>query len=177
MPKFKSLIDVGNALAGTARELETTEKRKITRAQGKRGQQIADDEVAKDLGPKHAFSHWRRDKPIPLATHLIDARRSATILAPTKVSAGPWTVANDGRFADGGVGRFQGPGVNLRTGATTRSKKGNVIVRRRRKSVRYSGGTGGFGTADRAVKRFQRELPKIADDGVRQALSKRFDVT
>lgn len=175
MPNFKSFAEYGAELARMAKDLTVDEKDTITQAMGREGRKIAKSEAARDLGGDTAFSGWRRKGPIPLATQLFE-KQGVTILAPTKRSAGPWTVANDGRNQGGAAG-FAGPGVNVDTGVTARTKSGRVRKVRARKARRWNGYTSGKSTADRAQRAMEKQLPKVADREVRKVIQKRFDVT
>ncbi len=164
MPTWDSLAAYGKELAGLESDLTGPERKQITRLMGKRGQQIIDKEAAADLGGDRAFSGWRRGNPIPLDTTLRDGRDGTTILAPFKRSAGPWTVAEQGRNAAFGP-RFTGQRL---------TKRGKVSRARQR---RYNGRTDAKHTATDAIKVMEKELPKIADKGVKAVTRKRFDVT
>lgn len=173
MPSWSSLEAFGRDLDRLRDDLEREEARRITRNMAERGQKIAEAEASRDLGGDPKFSGWK-----PTLDTQVKSLRDAALITPTKTSAGPWTVANDGRHADGGVGRFQGPALNMRTGRTTRRRDtGTIYDRRRRKGVRWNGQTNGKGTADRAVARMERELPEIAGREVRRVVAKRFDVS
>lgn len=174
MGKFYADLDkVGRDLTGP-------EKRKITRQMARAAQPIARRAARADLGGDGAFSGWVRGKPIPLDTKIRNGRDNATLLTPTRESAGPWTVAEKGRNSAGGFrGLFQGPGANLKTGATMFNADGSVKVTRRRtrKARRNNGRTDGKETASDAIAAMERELPKIAAKGVLQVQRKRFDVS
>jgi hypothetical protein len=173
---FKSLTAFGVELQRMAKDLTVDEKSDITRAMGREARRLAEAEASRDLGGDRAFSGWRRGRPIPLATQLLDGRAGATVLAPTKRAAGPWTVANQGRN-QGNASGFAGPGVNRVTGVTARTKSGRVRKVRAAKGRRWNGTTAGMDTADRAVKQMERKLPHVADKEVRRVMQKRFDVT
>jgi hypothetical protein len=176
MPSFKSFAEFGAELGRMAKDLTVDEKSDITKAMGRDARKLADAESSRDLGGDRAFSGWRRGHPITLVTQLLDGRQGASILAPTKRSAGPWTVANDGRN-QGNASGFSGPGINRDTGLTARTKSGRVRKVRARKARRWNGYTTGKNTADRAIKQMERKLPKVADREVRKVMRKRFDVT
>lgn len=178
MPTWKSFAEYGRALHGYEVDLTDKENQRITRLMGKEAQRIADTNVARDLGGDHAFSGWNRGAPIPLATRLATIRGGNTMFLPTRKGSGPWTVLNSGRNAGGGVGRFQGPSLNVRTGATSRTKTGAVRTgRNRRRSVRYNGTTAGKHTGERTVAEMDRRLPPIVIREVLRVARKHFDVT
>jgi hypothetical protein len=173
MPSFKSFAAFGAEVEKLRKELEGAEKRRITRDMAEQAQKIAERAASGDLGGDPKFSRWKPE----LDTQIKPTRGNGHLLAPTKTGAGPWTVAQFGRHADGGVGRFQGPSLNMRTGRTTRTKTGALTNRTRTTGVRWNGVTKGKGTADKAIAAMERELPKLAENGVRRVLRKHFDVT
>lgn len=176
MATFGSFDEFGKELEKIRRDLELTEKQRITHAMGVKAQAIAHSAAAADLGGDAAFSGWRRSSHIALDTQLKDGRGGSTILMPTRSSAGPWTTAERGRN-QGNASGFSGPGINVRTGKTSRTKSGEVRKVRARKARRWNGTTDPKHTATEAVARMERELPKIAEVGVRKVLQRHFDVT
>lgn len=175
MPNFASFGAFGKQAENLAYRMNDAAVRKITRAQAERGREIAAGEAARDLGGDAAFSGWRRDKHIVLDTHLKDGRDGSTVLLPTKESAGPWTTAERGRN-HGNAGAVLGPGANRRTGAARRKKNGDLAAVRAFKARRWNGYTDPKHTATRATDRMEKELTKIAEDGLRAAIIKHFDV-
>lgn len=175
MPTWTSFADFGRELAALERDLTGPEQRKITRLMGLEAQRIANQAAAGDLGGDRAFSGWLRGNPLPLDTRLRPAG-AATLLTPTRSSAGPWTVAEQGRNQGNAAG-FAGPGINRRTGVTSRTQAGNVRRVRARRSRRWNGTTRGKNTASDALKVMERRLPPIADKAVLVVTRKRFDVT
>ena len=113
-----------------------------------------------DLGGDDRFSGW---KPT------LDSRydilgRGRVLLKPTRRSAGPWSVANDGRNAgNAGIGPMQGP---------TLTKTGRVSRARRK---RWNGQTQGKGTADDARAAIEKKAPGVVDVQVGRAIRKAFD--
>ncbi len=174
MPTFRSLAEFGHELERLGKDLEAAEKRKITKEMGDRAQQLATRAAQNDLGGDDAFSGWRRNKPLNLVTEVRSLSDGAAMLKPTKQSAGPWTVAEDGRNQGNATGFF-GPGANRTTGVTARTKSGGVRKVRAWKAKRWNGTTKPKNTASDAVELMDRELPKIAERGVRRAIRKRFD--
>lgn len=175
MPNFKSLAEYGRELAGLADDLTGPEQRKITRQMGVEAQRIAARHARLDLGGDRAFSGWDRGRRIALDTQLRNAR-DGTMLTPTRSSAGPWTVAQFGRN-QGNARGFSGPGINTRTGTTSRTRSGGVRSVRTRRARRWNGVTAGKRTASDAVTEMDRRLPKIADKAVLVVTRKRFTVT
>lgn len=174
MPTFRSLADFGAELEKLGRDLTTREKYEITDSMGRRAQQIAERAASNDLGGDPKFSGWAST----LETKTRRLSDGATMLTPTPRSAGPWTVAEQGRNqGNGGGGAFFGPGINRSTGLTARTKSGGIRKTRAFQRRRWNGTTQPKNTASDAVAEMENELPKIAEDGVRRAIRKRFDVT
>lgn len=177
MPTFKSLADFNRELSALGKAMDAAEKRKITKDQAEKAQKIADRAAARDLGGDMAFSGWPRGNPIGLdETQIKKTRGDGHILTPTRSSAGPWTVADKGRN-QGNASGFAGPGINRRTGRTSRTKSGALRKVRTTNARQWNGRTAGKGTAADAVAEMESALPKIADDGFRRVLRKHFDVT
>jgi hypothetical protein len=152
------------------------DKRKITRQMAEQGQKLAAQAAQRDLGGDRAFSGWNRSNPIPLDVMLRNARDFNTLIVPTRVSAGPWTVAEFGRNQGNAAG-FAGPGINRRSGITSRTKSGGVRRTRASRSRRWNGTTRPKRTASEAVKAMDSKLPDVADKAIRVVIRKRFDVT
>lgn len=172
MASFNSFDAFKREIERFQRELEREQGREIRRKMGKQAQKIARRAAANDLGGDPAFSGWGR-----LGTKLIDKRDIAILAPASRLDAARWTVAQEGRNAAGGIGgRFQGPGVNMRTGNTSRRRDGGITIRRRG-AVRWNGVTAGKNTADDAAAAMDDELPPIAERGVKLALRRHFDVT
>lgn len=159
-----------------ARQLDAKQRQAITHEMAQAGQKIADRMASRDLGGDRAFSGWPRGNPIALDLQLKNGRNGSTLLLPTRSSAGPWTVAEQGRNQGNAAG-FSGPGINSRTGLTSRTKSGGLRKVRARKAKRWNGTTRGKDTATHAQAEMERELPKIAEKQYRAVLVKHFDVT
>lgn len=172
MPTFRSLADFGDELAKLGADLTTREKYEITDGMGRRAQKLAEQAASADLGGDPKFSGWT---PV-LETRTRRLADGATMLTPTARSAGPWTVAEQGRN-QGNAGGFFGPGINATTGLTARTKSGKVRKVRARALRRWNGTTRGKDTASDAVALMEREMPKLAEQGVKRVIRKRFDVS
>lgn len=144
-----------------------------TRKMAEEAEKVAMAEARRDLGGDAAFSGWRRGKPIPLDLQIKQVGQGA-LLMPTRSSAGPWTVAQRGRNNTNASG-FSGPGVNRKTGLTSRTKSGALRKVRTNKRKRWNGNTRGKNTAARAVGKFDPMAEKIADKAMRTATRKHFD--
>ncbi len=174
MPTWPSIEAFQRDVAALGREMDR-ELAQATRRMAKRAEKIADQAARKDLGGDTRFSGWT---PGPDLSHLRirQVRPNGHIIYPSRQAAGGWTVAQFGRNRGNAAG-FQGPGVNRRTGITSRTQAGNVRKVRTVQGKRWNGYTAGKGTADRALKQFDAEAEKIADVEFRRTLSRRFDVT
>lgn len=170
MTAFRSFGDVAQGFASAAKSLGPEELQKMLRKIGREAQKISEDEAARDLGGDQKFSGWAPQ----LTTVVRDVQPGVVAVIPTKRSAGPWTVLNDGRN-QGETGFFMGPGINRSTGETARTKKGAVRKTRAFKAKRWNGTTQGKGTADRAVYEIERMVPGRVEDEVRRAFKKHFD--
>lgn len=171
MPTWSSFGAFGKELEKVHREIQLAEKLKITRKMAEQAKGIADDAAAAEL-PGMKFRNW----PPKLDLQVKAGKDGSSTLLPTRSGAGPWTVLQSGRH-QGNASGFSGPGINIRTGKTSRTKSGGLRKVRATKGKRWNGVTRGRGTADAAVKRMEAELPKIAEDGIRKVLQRHFDVT
>jgi len=171
VPTFASFAAFERELAKFGQELEKVERSRITREQAEAMQAIATRVASADLGGDPKFSGWA---PL-LDTQLKELRNGATLLTPTKTSAGPWTVAEVGRN-QGNASGFSGPGLSVRTGRTSRKKDGSLRKVRERKAKRWNGYTKGKGTATETRKQAERLIDEIAVKGLRRTSRKYFDV-
>jgi hypothetical protein len=147
--------------------LRDPQLRKVMERLGDDAQKIAEREASADLGGDPKFSGW---KP-PLDTQVKHLGEGRIQLRPTRSSAGPWTVATVGRN-QGNAGGFAGPGINTRTGLTSRTKSGGLRKMRGRRAKRWNGRTQGKGTADRVQTRIGRDMPDLFEKHVRDAIRK-----
>lgn len=183
MPTFRSFAEFGREWDKLNRELETDARRKIARKMAEHAEKIAVQEASRDLGGDPEFSGWKGRSLADL--QIKDGRRGDAVwLFPTRKSGGPWKVTEQGRNqgdakARGGGATFFGPLVDRRQGTslTLPSATGRQRKLRKGYAKRWNGYTRGKGTASRAVARFERELPPIAERGVKLVTSKHFDVT
>lgn len=172
MASYSSIGDYGAQIKRFSKELATSERSKITLAMAKAGQKIAEQTAKRDLGGDDKFSGWEPR----LDTQIKETKDGDHILMPTRTSAGPWTVAERGRNQGGSTG-FAGPGVNARTGLTTRNKSGSLRKVRSRKAKRWNGYTRGKNTASDAVAIMRRDVIKVAEKQYERVLDKYFDVS
>ena len=152
------MADFGRELERLGQDLNGREKYKITDSMGRRAKQLAAQAASADLGGDPKFSGWA--PPLDTRTRRVDD--GAVLLTPTARAAGPWTVAQYGRNQAFGP-KFVGPRLT-KTGRVSRAR-----------TKRYNGQTKPKFTADDARGLMERELPKIAERGVRAAIRKRFD--
>lgn len=162
-----------NELGRFADSLSTKVVKEITREMGEQAQALAARSAAGDLGPDRQHTGSGKGWQVPLDTKLIAKPDGATILSPTRFSAGPWTVAERGRNV-GETGLLLGPGISQKQGTTLRNKNGNVRKVRSFKSERWNGVTAGKDTASDAVSLMKRSLPAVAERGVNRAIVARF---
>lgn len=121
---------------------------------GRVGRKLApevDHAVARTLGDQ-SMSGWRRADPIEI-------RGGSKVLSDNEVrigaqrgSGGPLRVLQSGRNM-GQAGAFAGPGVNRKTGATARTKAGQVRKVRAARAKRWNGYTKAKHTWDQAESR------------------------
>lgn len=147
--------------------LRDPQLRKVMDRLGDDAQDIARREASSDLGGDPKFSGW---KP-PLDTQVKHLGEGRIQLRPTGSSAGPWTVAQSGRN-QGNASGFAGPGINTRTGLTSRTKSGGLRKVRGRKGRRWNGRTRGKGTSDRTHARIERDMPDRLEKHVRDQIRK-----
>ena len=171
MPTFKSFADFEREIGKLGKEIETTERRKITMRQAEAAQQIAREAASADLGGDPKFSGWAPT----LDTQAKSTRTGATLFSPTRSSAGPWTVAEQGRN-QGNAGGFAGPGIGRTTGKTSRNKDGSVRKVRAFKAKRWNGRTQGKQTGSKTLQAIDRVVEDIALDSLRRTTRKYFDI-
>lgn len=171
MPTFHSFAEFGRELEAFGRDLTVTEKRRITEDMAKRASTIATGAARADLGGDPAFSGWKNKAgdPMPLETRGIPQADGSALLAPTRMSAGLWTVAQSGR-------KGYREGDKRQSGTRTRKSDG-VVVNKYRKVKRNTGPTAGKNTADDARRLMDRdpELRRIVERGVARVRRKHFD--
>lgn len=170
MPTFRSFAEFGRAVATMDRDLQRSRAR-VTRKMLERAQTIAYAEAVRDVGGDRKFSGWR-----PALDLVIKVRPDGGVLQPTRSSAGPWTVAEQGRNQGNAAG-FSGPGLNVRTGVTSRTASGKLRKVRTRQARRWNGYTAGKRTASRATTQINRALPDVAQAELVKVLKKHVDVT
>lgn len=129
-----------------------------------------------DLGSDGAFSGWKKKDggvmPLEAAFKLLKPP-GVVLMHRAKNSAGPWRVAEEGRNQNGVGGLFSGPALNHRTGVTSRTKKGNLRMRRTR-ARRWNGTTQGKSTWSDAERVMEREMPGRVNDEVVKHLRETF---
>lgn len=170
MPEFQSIGAFERHVDRFLGELSVDMLKRAGRTMGRQAVRIATEEASRDLGGDPKFSGWA---PM-LEVRAVEVKPGVVSVRPTKRSAGPWTVANDGRH-QGNAGGFAGPGVNRATGQTARTKAGAVRKTRASKRRRWNGTTKGKGTADRAVARMEPMVETVAQVELTKTLVKFFD--
>ena len=176
MPTWSSMADYAASLAKLETELRTKIARDTIAEMAGKAEDIANKYAQRDVGSDREMRGW---PTAPLTVRVRLERSSsghrAVIMPYNRAAAAGWTVMDQGRNV-GETGLFLGPGMNHRTGATSRTKKGNVR-RRGFKAKKWNGVTRPHFTAADAVDEMERELPKIANRRVGKALVKQFDVS
>jgi hypothetical protein len=158
MPTFNSMADFGRELDKLGKDLTGRDKWEITDSMGRRAKQLAAQAASHDLGGDPKFSGWAPT----LDTFTRRLPDGSALLTPSRSSAGPWTVAEYGRNQAFGP-KFTGQRF---------TKTGRV---RKVKQKRFNGQTQPKHTANDARELMEKELPKIAERGVRKAIRRRFD--
>jgi len=136
---------------------------------GKMAKIAATKAASSDLGGDPKFSGWAPT----LDTRYDIVRPGVISFHPSKRSAGPWTVAQQGRN-QGNAGGFAGPSINRKTGLTSLTKSGAVRRSRGARARRWNGTTRGKGTADTALAAIDKQVPKIVQQRIGRAISKTF---
>ena len=171
MATFQSFEAFGRAIGDLERDIDRQSRTYIAGLMAARAESIARTAASSDLGGDPKFSGWA-----PALDTKIRWTRDGVIMSPTRSSAGPWTVAERGRNQGNAAG-FAGPGINRRTGITSRTNSGGLRKVRAFRAKRWNGRTRGKGTASDATATMDRELPQIAEREVRRVTVKHFDVT
>lgn len=117
-------------------------------------------------GPK--FRRWN----VPIVAKA-KTTETGLIFAPQGRSKGPERVAEQGRNQGNAKG-FAGPGVNTKTGATSRTKKGDVRAVKARKGKRWNGTTKGKETWTKTTEEFSKTLPPKLQSSFVKVISEVF---
>jgi hypothetical protein len=137
---------------------------------GAEAQRLAEREASSDLGGDPKFSGWA--PTLDTKFRVVEGGRVGVIY-PTRSSAGPWTVAEQGR--NNSTSMMVTPNFGASRGTSRISAKtGKAIKGRARKAKRWNGRTAGKGTASSVQVAFNNRLPKIADTEMRSLLRKTF---
>lgn len=144
--------------------------RSVARKVGDDAKKIAERSARTDVGADLKFSGWA---PLLETRYRIVDDGRTVVFTPTRLSAGPWTVADVGRN-QGNASGFAGPGVNRSTGETARTKSGNVRKVRATQGRRWNGRTRGFGTAGRVTRTINVSAPRIVDAEMNALIRRTF---
>lgn len=150
-------------------DLEQDRLRRLYGDLGEYAQKVAERQASSDLGGDPKFSGWA-----PVLDTKLRFTREAVIMSPTRSSAGPWTVAEQGRN-QGNVSGFFGPAMTRSGGTVGRTKSGGVRRTRARAGKRWNGRTEGKGTASRTVAEIERNVPPKVNRFVVTVTRKHFD--
>lgn len=157
------------AFGALSKDLSGAGLERTNREVGTRAKQLARQAASVDLGGDPKFSGWA--PTLDTKYRSLKGSQVGVVISPTRVSAGPWTVAQRGRN-QGETGAVLGPGVNRKTGLTARTKSGGVRKVRAVQAKRWNGATAGKGTASDAVVLFRRELLPVIEKGIVQLTRK-----
>lgn len=146
-------------------DLSDPKLKRHLRQVGAMAKRVAENTAKTDLGSDAQFSGW----PGKLGTRYDTVAEGVLSFKPSsRLAAAKWTTLNDGRH-QGNASGFSGPGINTRTGITSRNKSGELRKVRKRKAKRWNGRTAGKGTADRATTLIEKNADKMTRDFVRAA--------
>lgn len=144
-------------LGKLAKDLSGPQMKTLMTDLGVNAKKTAAAAVSVDLGGT-GFSGWAA----PLDTTFDHIGNGAISFHPTKTGAGPWTVAQRGRN-QGNASGFSGPGINHRTGITSRTKSGALRKVRATKGRRWNGTTMGKHTATKALDKIDSQTTTIVE--------------
>lgn len=129
---------------------------------------------AGDLGGDRKFTGWPGPDALDVVVRLHRNGQGITV-GRSRGSAGPWRVAQQGRN-QGETGLALGPGINTRTGLTSRTKSGGLRKVRTFKAKRWNGVTQGKGTWGKAAASMTKvagpQFSKITRKAVADAFTK-----
>jgi len=168
MPTFRNVAEFRRAIDKMEADLKK-KHREMGEQMAKKARPEAYRAAAADLGGDPKFSGWK-----PWLELQIKAKPWGAVLFPTRSSAGPWTVAESGRN-QGNASGFSGPGINVRTGLTSRTKSGGIRKVRSRRAKRWNGYTAGKGTATSAAARMDGLSADVAEKGLRVVIRRHLD--
>jgi len=174
MPQWSSFESYARTIDRLDRRMATEAAVDATRRAAEAARPIAYREAARDLGGDPKFSGWR-----PWLELRVQRERGGTghRVQPTKTSAGPWTVADQGRNNG-----FAGPGINRKTGAflgyRKKADKNGVfqVKRTRQRKRRWNGVTYGWGTSGRAVTKMEDAVLPPMRAAATKAIKRHFDL-
>lgn len=173
MANFSSVASYTAEFRKMANTIRREAAHTLTLDAATRAQKLAEQSARSDLGPDRAFSGWRETR---LDTRIKKTRNGHVLMPASPLAAAGWTTAEQGRNQGGSTG-FVGPGVNVKTGLTARTKSGNVRKVRARKAKRWNGYTRAKRTASEAVSQMDDLIVKAAEPGLKRIIRKHFDVT
>lgn len=128
--------------------------------------------VKGDLGDL-SMSGWRRGNPIDVQGRYDVVTDSSFTVTPAKRGRGPMRVLEQGRN-QGNASGFSGPGMNVKTGVTSRTASGGVRKVRARKGKRWNGRTAGKDTWSDATALMQHRVAGRVHDEVVKSLREVF---
>lgn len=168
---LKSVAELSGRLDKVAQSLSTADMKKRLTVVGVAAKADAAKAARADLGGDGAFSGWKPLMPLQAKFQFHQDGKGITVSREPR-SAGPWRVAEQGRN-QGNASGFSGPGLNTKTGVTSRTKSG-ALRTRARKGRRWNGTTQGKNTWSDAAAVMAKEAPKTLDKLNRKAVVDAF---
>lgn len=161
MPANNVAATIAKRVKALEKSVSDEEQRKRLVEVGVAMKPLAQQAARADLGGDAAFSGWAaKSGKIPLAVAFKLHRSGAAMTVHRSgKSAGPWTVAERGRNQGNAAG-FSGPGMNHRTGVTSRTSTGK-IRNRRTAARRWNGTTAGKSTFSDAIGLMETKAPDL----------------
>ena len=169
---LKSAADVVVRLQKVEKALGPAAQKKRMTEVGVRLKVVGKSAVAGELGGNALYSRWPGTDALDVAFKHHSTPGGIT-MHRTRGSAGPWAVATEGRN-QGNASGVSGPGINTRTGVTSRTKSGGLRKTRARAAKRWSGTTKPLHTWDKAAAAMGDRAPKIMRDLNREAVFDAF---
>ena len=127
------------------------------------------DVVHRSLGADAAFTEGWGENPIQTRI-VVGPTPGQARVEPKPQQLGVARVADIGR--NHGASGFHGPGINRKTGVTSRTKKGNLRKVRAAKARRWNGVTEGYGITEKANRLSERSVPKVIERAVADEVRK-----
>lgn len=168
----ESFADLQRKLLAIERDLEGSASRSTMGRVGRALRPEIDRAVSGTLGDL-SMSGWRRSGPIDIVGSHRVLDDATVLIEPVKRAKGPMAVLERGRN-QGNASGFSGPGINVRTGITSRLKSGAVRGQRARAARQWNGTTAPKRTMTNASQAIKDKAPALIADEVHKALARRL---